>query len=100
MILKSCIYKFCSLRFKIRSLRAYKNRKIIAVDFIKTKKVFQWAESFFFTDNKLFWETVKSFFSDKENCRAIIKLVEKEVLQNDSEIVENLNEFFKNAFPL
>ena len=55
---------------------------------------------FFFTDNKLFWETVKSFFSDKENCGAIIKLVEEEVLPNDSEIAKNLNEFFKNAFPL
>ena len=41
---------------------------------------------------------VKPFFSDKRNCGANIKLVEgEEVLQNDKEIAEKLNEFFKNA---
>ena len=43
-------------------------------------------------------ETIKPFFSDKGNYGANIKLVEEEeVLQNDSEIAEKLNEFFKNA---
>ena len=41
---------------------------------------------------------VKPFFSDKGNYGANIKLVEEEeVLQNDSEIAEKLNEFFKDA---
>ena len=40
----------------------------------------------------------KKFFSDKGNYEANIKLVaEEEVLQNDSEITEKLNEFFKYA---
>ena len=41
---------------------------------------------------------VKPFFPDKGNYGANTKLVEGEqVLQNDSEITEKLNEFFKNA---
>ena len=52
----------------------------------------------FAADNKIFWKTIKPFFPDKGNCRDNIKLVEEEqVVQNDSEIAEKLNEFFKNA---
>ena len=52
----------------------------------------------FVTNNKLFWKTLKPFFSGKGNYGANIKLVEEgEVLQNDNNIVEKLNEFFKNA---
>ena len=41
---------------------------------------------------------VKPFFSNKRNYGANIKLSEeKEVWQNDSEIAEELTEFFKNA---
>ena len=41
---------------------------------------------------------VQSFFSDRGNYGANIKLVEEEeVLQNDNEITEKLNDFFKNA---
>ena len=41
---------------------------------------------------------VKPFLSDKGNYEANIELIEKEdVLQDDSEIVEKLNELFKNA---
>ena len=50
------------------------------------------------SDNKKFWKTVKAFFFKKGNYGASIKLVEtEEVLQNDSEIVEKLNESFKNV---
>ena len=53
---------------------------------------------YFVPDNKLFWKTVKPFLSDKGNYEANIELIEKEdVLQDDSEIVEKLNELFKNA---
>ena len=81
------------------TLEPAKSRKTIAVDFIRKKgNVFQWAKSIFVTDNWLFWKTVKPFFSDKKNYGAKIKLVgEEEVLQNDSEIAEKLNEFFKYA---
>ena len=40
---------------------------------------------------------VKPFFFDKGNYGANIKVAEEEVLQNDSEITEKLNEFFKSA---
>ena len=41
---------------------------------------------------------VQPFFSDRGNYGANIKLVEEEeVLQNDNEITEKLNDFFKNA---
>ena len=41
---------------------------------------------------------MKAFFSDKGNYGDNIKLVEEQqVLQNDSKITEQLNEFFKNA---
>ena len=74
------------------------NRKIIAADFQKKerKKIYNGLNPSFVTDNKLFWKTRKSFFSDKGNYGVNIKLVE-EVLQNDSEITEKLNEFFKNS---
>ena len=52
----------------------------------------------FVTDNKLFWKTIKPFFSNKENYRSQIKLVEKdEILQGDDLIPKELNKFFKNA---
>ena len=43
-------------------------------------------------------KTVKSFFSNKGNFAPNIKLVEKnEFLQNDQEIANELNTFFKNT---
>ena len=63
----------------------------------KKKKFFNGLNPSLVTDNKLFWKTVKPFFSDTRNCGANIKLVAEDVLQNDSEIIEKLNEFFKNA---
>ena len=46
----------------------------------------------------MFWKTVKPFLSDNGNYEANIELIEKEdILQDDSEIVEKLNELFKNA---
>ena len=52
----------------------------------------------FVTDNKLFWKTIKPFFSNKGNYGSQVKLVEKdEVLQDDELIAKELNNFFKNA---
>ena len=46
----------------------------------------------------LFLETIKPFFSNKENYRSQIKLVEKdEVLQDDGLIAKDINELFKNV---
>ena len=74
-----------------------KRIKIIAVDFTlykkERKKFFNEQNPSFVTDNKLFSKMVKTFFSDKGNYGANIKLFQEEVLQNDSEIAEKLNEF-------
>ena len=49
-------------------------------------------------DNKLFWKTIKPFFSSKGSHRGNIKLVEGDkLLQGDSEVAEELNNFFKEA---
>ena len=79
-------------------LRAYKKQKNYCSRLYKKerKKFFNGLNPSFVTDNKLFWKTVKPFFSGKGNYGAIIKLVEG-VLQNDSKIAEKLNQFFKNA---
>ena len=50
------------------------------------------------SDNKLFWKTVKPFFSNKGSHRGNIKLVEDDkLLQDDSEVAEELNNFFKEV---
>ena len=49
-------------------------------------------------DNKLFWKTVKPFFSNNGSHQGNIKLVEGEkLLQDDSEVAEELNNSFKEA---
>ena len=50
------------------------------------------------SDNKLFWKTVKTFFSEKGSHRSNIKLVEGDkILRDDSEVAEELNNLFKEA---
>ena len=50
------------------------------------------------SDNKLFWKKVKSFFSNNGSHRGNIKLVEGDKLpQDDSEVAEELNNFFMEA---
>ena len=46
----------------------------------------------------MFWKTIKPFFTNKGSSESNIKLVEKdEILQDDKEIAEELNTFFKNS---
>ena len=53
---------------------------------------------FSFQNNKLFWKTVKPFFSNNGSHQGNIKLVEGDkLLQDDSEVAEELNNFFKEA---
>ena len=50
------------------------------------------------SDNELFWEIVKTFFSNKGNYRSNIKLVEgNKLLQDNSEAAEELNKFFEEG---
>ena len=50
------------------------------------------------SDDKLFWKTVKPFFSNKRNRRGNIKLVEGDkIVQDDSEVAKALKNFFTEA---
>ena len=50
------------------------------------------------SDNRKFWENIKPLFSKKENFGNKIKLVEGgEIIDEDADIAEELNNFFKNA---
>ena len=74
-------------------LTAYKKRKNYCSRLYKKerKKFFDGLNPSFVTGNKLFWKTVKPFFSGRGNYGANIKLVEEEeVLQNDREITKKL----------
>ena len=62
------------------------------------KKFFINLNTSFVNDNKLFWKTVKPFFSNKGSFGNKIKLVENdEVWYDDSKIAEEMNKFFKNV---
>ena len=63
----------------------------------RKKNFFDKLNTSFVSDNKLFCKTVKPFFSNKGSHRGNIKLAEGDkLLQNDSEVAEELN-FFKKA---
>ena len=83
-----------------KSFKAYKKQKNFCSRLYKKerKRFFNNLNPSFVTDNKLFWKTIKPFFSNKVNYGSQIKLVEKdEVLQDDDLIAKELNKFFKNA---
>ena len=83
-----------------KSFKAYKKQKNICSRLYKKerKRFFNNLNPSFGTDNKLFWKTIKPFFSNKVNYGSRIKLIEKdEVLQDDNLIAKELNKFFKNA---
>ena len=51
-------------------------------------------------DNKKFWKTVKSFFSNKSNSFENMSLIENgNLLTNDLEIAETFNKYFQNLVP-
>ena len=83
-----------------KSFKAYKKKKSSCSRLYKKerKRFFNNLNPSFVTDNKLFSKTIKPFFWNKGNYGSQIKLVEKdEVLQEDDLIAKELNEFFKNA---
>ena len=81
-----------------KTLKLIRNSKTFEADFTKKER-----KRFFYNFNsslliKLFWDIVKPLFSNKRNYGAHIKLVEKdEVLQDSDLIAKQLNAFFKNA---
>ena len=83
-----------------KSFKAYKKQKNFCSRLCKKerKRFFNDLNSFFVSDSKLFWETIKPFFPNKGNYGSEIKLAEKdEVLQDNDMIAKELNKFFKNA---
>ena len=51
-------------------------------------------------DNKKFWKTIKSFFSDKSNNFENISLIGNgNLLTDDFEIAETFNKYFQNLVP-
>ena len=81
-------------------LKAYKKQKNYCSRLYKKerKNFFSRLNPSFVKDNKLFWKTVKSFFSNKGDLGPSIKLVEKNwLIQNDQEIANELNTFFKDT---
>ena len=81
-------------------LKAYKKQKNYCSRLYKKerKNFFSSLNPSFVKDNKLFWKTVKPFFSNKGDLGPNIKLVEKnELIQNDQEIANELNTFFKDT---
>ena len=62
------------------------------------KNFFNKLNTSFVSDNKLFWKTIKASFSNNGSHRGNIKLVEGDKkLQDDGEVAEELNNFFKEA---
>ena len=80
-----------------KSFKAYKKQKNFCIRLHKNerKRFFNNLNPSFVTDNKLFWKTIKPFFSNKGNYGSQIKLVEK--LRDDDQIAKELNKFFKNV---
>ena len=91
------------LYFKNRtenSLKTFERQKNYCSRLYKKerKKFFNNFNPSFVKDIKIFWKSIKPFFSDKGNLRSQIKLIENgELIQNDDEVAETLNTFFKNA---
>ena len=82
------------------SLKAYKKQKSYCSRLYEKerKNFFSSLNPSLVKDNKLFWKTVKPFFSEKGDLGPNIKLVDKnEFIQNDQEIANELNTFFKDA---
>ena len=91
-----------NLYFKNRienSLKTYKRQKNYCRRLYKKerKEFFNNLNPSFVKDKKIFWKTIKPFFSDKGNLRSQIKLIENdELMQNDDKVAETLNSFSKN----
>ena len=50
------------------------------------------------SDNKLFWKSIKPFFSDKGSSSSKITLVEgKDIVSSEEEITNIMNDYFINV---
>ena len=100
MIGRSYLEKIYFKKRTDHSLQAYKRLKNYCTRLYKKerKSFFSNLDPSFVKDNKLFWKTVKPFFSSKGDLGPNIKLIEKnELIQNDQEIANELNTFFQDT---
>ena len=77
----------------------YKKYRNYCVNLFKKekKKYYENLDIKSFTDNKLFWKTIKPLFSDKQQHSSNITLIEnKKIISDDLKIAETMNNFFTN----
>ena len=82
------------------SLRAYKEQKNYCSRLYKKERkiFFNNLDPKFVSNNKLFWKTVKTLFSNKASYNDNIKPTDKdEIIQKDKKVAETLNRVFENA---
>ena len=77
-----------------------KRNKCVSL-FRKTKKAYYSNLNVkYIVEDKKFWKTAKSFFSDKSNNSENISLIENcNLLTDDFEIAETFNKYFQNLVP-
>ena len=81
-------------------LKAYKKQKNYVSRLYKKKRkmFFNSLNPPVVSDNRKFWKTVKPHFSKNRNYGNKIKLVEiEEIIDDDTKVAEELNNFFKNS---
>ena len=90
--------KFLRNLTKENEVHFKKHRNYFAKLFEKEKKRFyNNIDIKSFTDNKMFWKTIKPHFSEKYTPTKRITLVENdEIITNDNNIAEVMNDFFTN----
>ena len=84
-----------------KSLKAYKKQKNYVSRLYKKerKTFFNSLNPSVVSDNRKFWKTVKLLFSSKGSYGNKIKLVEnEEIIDDDTKVAEELNNFFKIDF--
>ena len=80
------------------SLKAYTKRKNYCSKLYKKEKNYLTISiHLLYPIIRLFWKVIKPFFTNKSTFGRSIKLTEKEILKDDTEIAEELNRFFSNA---
>ena len=83
------------------SLKKYKKQKNYCSRLSKreSKKFFSYPDSSKICDNKTFWKTIETIFSEKQKNANKITLVDEDetVISHNQLISEELNQFFKNV---
>ena len=97
---RSQLEKIYSKTLTEKSLKAYKKQKNYVSRLYKKERkiIFNSLDSSVISDNRKFWKTVKSLFSNKRNYGNKLKLVEnEEIIDDETKVAEELNSFFETA---